>query len=184
MNIGFDLDGIFVGTPPFMPKELLEWLYCGPQGKQPHYRFPKTKLEQFVRQLSHTHRLRPKKQKNINLVNRLVQDNSDLKIYLITSRYSFLKKQTHKILDHYNLELPFTAIYLNSSDQQPHLFKQEMIKKLKIDLFVDDDLKLLRFLSEHFPKMILLWYNPRSPFKPPMGINKIKSLEEIKNFLS
>jgi hypothetical protein len=58
IKIGFDLDGVIIGKPPFMPKYLMERL-VRKKGYGLVYRFPKSKIEKYIRWLSHFPLLRP-----------------------------------------------------------------------------------------------------------------------------
>lgn len=182
MNIGFDLDGIFVGLHPLIPKEFIEWLYKGPQNHKPRYRFPSTQLEQNIRIWSHIALLRPKISGNAEFLKELSADKKN-NIFLISSRYEFLTKQTLSLFKKYDLENYFFKIYLNSQNEQPHLFKKAVLEKLNLDIFVEDDLMLLQFLQKFFPKTKLLWYNPNNTKRIPSGILHIKSLKEILPYL-
>ena len=67
----------------------------------------------------------------------------------------------------------------NFEDQQPHLFKNAQIKKMKIDQYFDDDLPLLEFLADKNPKVKLFWLNNKQ--NKPMNKNlfAIKNLSEM-----
>lgn len=182
MNIGFDLDGIFVDIHPLIPKKIVEWLYRGPQDHEPKYRFPATKFERKIRAWSHKLFLRPKISKNIEFLKE-VSNNPKNHLYLISSRYSFLEDSTLSLLVNYNLKNHFSKIYLNSGDEQPHIFKKRILEKLNLDIFVEDDLMLLCYLQKFFPKTRLLWYNPNSVKKNYSDITHIKNLKELRNYL-
>lgn len=181
MKIGFDLDGIFIAGPPFIPKRLIEWLYRGPQNHEPKYRFPTTKIEQRIRKLSHFSLFRPKISNNVDFLNEFSSTSKD-QIFLVSSRYQFLEHSTMKILEKYNLKKKFVKIYLNTKNEQPHLFKRRMIKKLKIDIFIDDDFKLLQYLESRCPDTKLFCYNLYQD-KIVSRINKLYELAEIKKYI-
>lgn len=179
MKIGFDLDGILIDKPPFMPSSLLEWLYMGIQKNGPSYRFPKLRIETLIRILSHHHLFRPPIRENIDYIFSLKEKSH--KIYLISSRYSFLKVATENILKKYNLHNVFSAVYLNKADEQPHVFKRKILKKLPLDLFVDDDIKLLEYLKVSCPKTAFLWYTPNA--KRSSKVATINRLSQVQNYL-
>lgn len=183
MNIGFDLDGIFIDRPPFVPRGIIEWLYRGPQNHEPRYRFPSTTIEQFIRKFSHHSIFRPKILQSIEFLKNF-SGNKKNTIFLISSRYHFIENETLNILEKYHLDKYFTKIYLNTKNEQPHLFKSSLIRKLKIDVFIDDDLELLTFLKKSCPKTKLFWYNLSNTDKTPDGIIHIKKLEEIYPYLT
>lgn len=180
MIIAFDLDGIFIGSPPFVPKRLIEWLYRGPQNHKLKYRYPTTKIEQQIRKLSHLAIFRPKILKNTGFLKNFSKSNNQ--IFLVSSRYRFLEDLTMKLLEEYGIKNKFTKIYLNTKNEQPHLFKEKMIRKLRINIFIDDDLKLLMYLKSRCPNTKLFFYD-LNPKQISSGINGIDELSEIKKYI-
>lgn len=182
MNIGFDLDRIFINYPPLVPARLIDWLYRDPSKKELSYRIPTFKVEQYFRKITHFKPLRPKIQKNIDYVNILSQQ-PNLKLFLVSSRFQFLEKLTHKLLQRLKLDIPFTTIFLNVKNEQPHLFKEQMIKKLKLNIYIDDDLELLLYLKNKCPGTKLLWYHPQGNHHALDRIRKIKDLQDVEKYL-
>lgn len=192
MKIGFDLDRIFIDFPPFVPPQIINWLYkrslreifslkdhCQ---KDLAYIIPKSPVSKLVRRISHVSPLRPPIKKNIKILSQILL-NPTLNLYLISSRYQFLEKLTYKLLHKYDLMTPFAKIFLNTSNEQPHLFKEKILKKLNLDLFIDDDLDLLRYLQTKNLKTKLLWYNPSCKNCETYGIDTITNLSEITKFI-
>ncbi|OGM18367.1 hypothetical protein A2686_04400 [Candidatus Woesebacteria bacterium RIFCSPHIGHO2_01_FULL_38_10] len=65
-KIAFDLDGVFINKPPFIPRKVIEWLYRSHRNnKKLSYRMPTTKIERLIRSFSHHHLFRPPIKKNI-----------------------------------------------------------------------------------------------------------------------
>ena len=48
---------------------------------------------------------------------------------------------------------------MNEKDEQPHEFKERMIKELKLDIFVEDNLDIVRHLRKTTPSHIVWVYN-------------------------
>lgn len=158
MNIGFDLDKVFVNTPPFIPYKIIEMLYRKKISKSAlEYRIPGN-LEQKIRIFSHHSQFRPPILKNISFLKKYTRRKNN-SFYLISSRFSFLREKTDIILKRYKLKDYFKNLYFNYQDKQPHEFKNEMITKLNIHRFIDDDLPLLEFLSHKHPKRKFFWLN-------------------------
>lgn len=67
--------------------------------------------------------------------------------HLITGRYSFLDHQLDRWLTRFKLSSYFKTINTNKKDEQPHLFKERMIKKYKLDYFVEDNLDIVKYLG-------------------------------------
>jgi uncharacterized HAD superfamily protein len=156
IRIGFDLDGVIINKPPFVPALLMELLVRAHNKKDLSYRFPNTKLEQFVRWFSHHPMFRPPIKKNINLIHQLYK-NKNYELYVVSSRYSFLDKRTKQWFDYYCFDRLFKKIYINLKNEQPHKFKERMIKKLKLKVFIDDDLPLLNYLRTQLKSVDLLF---------------------------
>ena len=175
-KIGFDLDGIFIGPPLFIPRSLVEQLYKHKSSKL-SYRIPGN-LEKKIRIISHHHLLRPPIKENIDTLKKIVKRN-DLSILLVSSRFSFLKEKTDKALVHNHIKENFKNMYFNSLDQQPHIFKNNLIKIENIGKFVDDDLDLLLFLSKENPDVRFFWVSDRKSNALPKNITRIKNLEEF-----
>ena len=85
-------------------------------------------------------------EEQIELLRRL-HDSKRFQMFAVTSRYSFLKKRTKQWFDHYKMNGIFEKIYINEKDEQPHLYKEEAIKKLQLDLFIEDDPLILDYLK-------------------------------------
>lgn len=167
MKIGFDLDKIFIDYPPFIPTNLIDRLYKQKSNGVLLYRIP-SKLEQIIRVISHYPFLRPPILENIEFVKKLTSNKKN-KYYLVSSRFSFLKDQTDNIIGKYNLSKIFNSMFFNFQDQQPHTFKDQVIKKMKIDLYVDDDLPLLEYLANKNINTKFFWLNRKG--SKPLGGN-------------
>lgn len=159
MNIGFDLDKIFVEYPPFVPEKVVDFLYKEKSNGVLKYRIP-AKPEQFFRLLTHYPFLRKPIRENLTFVKNLKQQNN-AKYYLISSRFSFLKKRTEEIVQENNLNLIFDDMFFNFKNQQPHIFKNKIIEKLKLNCYIDDDLALLLFLAKRNLNTKFYWLNKK-----------------------
>jgi uncharacterized HAD superfamily protein len=147
IKIAFDLDGVIVDKPPLIPKKLLERLFRGKSNHKLHYRFPNSVIEQKIRKLSHYYLFRPPIKKNIEFIRKLAENNK-YELFIISARYSFLEKETKIWLNKRKLDNIFKGVYLNLFNKQPHLFKEEVLKNLKPEIFIDDDYLLADYLVE------------------------------------
>lgn len=154
MNIGFDLDRIFINTPPFIPGEIITKLYKKKDNGVLLYRIP-SKPEQLFRRATHIPLFRPPIEENIEFLRSIPKKHN--KLYLISSRYKFLEGVTNELIKKYNLDQVFDALYFNYENKQPHIFKNEVLKKLKLDVFIDDDLSLLQYVAKENPKTKFYW---------------------------
>ena len=177
MRIGFDLDKIFVDYPPIIPDKIVDRLYKKKTDGKLLYRIP-SKPEQIIRRLSHLSFLRPPITENISYLKRIPK--KEHKLYLISSRYDFLKQPTEKLMKKHNFNSIFDAFYFNYNNEQAHHFKSAVLKKLKIDLYVDDDLFLLKHVAKENPKTQFYWLTTsRRKEKLPANIKQIANLTEI-----
>lgn len=176
-KIGFDLDGIFIGPPLFIPRNLVEQLYKR-SSHNLSYRIPGD-FEKKIRIISHHHLLRPPIKENIRVL-KSIAERPDLSISLISSRFSFLKEKTNKALSYNHVKENFNSMYFNLKNEQPHLFKNRLIKKEGIGKFVDDDLDLLLFLAKENPDVKFYWVGiSNRKIMLPKNITKIKNLGEF-----
>jgi hypothetical protein len=84
--------------------------------------------QQKVRVISHHHLLRPPIKVNIEALKKISSDKKN-KTYLVSSRFGFLKGRTEAILKRYKLKDYFSGAYFNYKNEQPHIFKERIIKK-------------------------------------------------------
>ncbi len=176
VKIVLDLDGVIVDKPPLIPKPWLDWLFRGNSGNQLNYRFPKTKIEQAVRKLSHFYLFRPPIKENIAFVKQISQ-KPGYELYIVSGRYSFLKPETENWLAKRKINHLFKKVYLNSTNEQPHLFKEKKLKELKADIFVDDDAALADFLEGQLKTTKIFCYGLYHQQQGKAEL--IKSLKEI-----
>ncbi len=150
LKVGFDLDGVIVDKPFFVPKLLIEWLYRAHDGNNKKYRYPKFKPEIWLRQLSHHWFLRRPLKKNLKEIKKFIHQTR-ANAFIISGRYNFLQKKTKDWFDNYRLNGVFKSININFSNQQPHLFKERVIKRLKPKYYFDDDPIAINYLKQKIP---------------------------------
>lgn len=176
MNIGFDLDGIFIDKPPFIPKVFIERMYRKKSGKL-IYRIP-GKFEQKLRKFLHQPIFRPTFKKNIHFLENLKQKKNHT-FFLISGRFGFLKNETDQILKSNNIYALFYQHYINLENLQPHLFKEKQIKKNNIQKFIDDDLDLLNYLSDKISDTRFYWLNSKQSKKMKKNLFAITHISKI-----
>jgi hypothetical protein len=176
MKIGFDLDKVFIDTPPFIPDRVIERLYRKKTNGDLLYRMP-SKKERIIRILSHNPLFRPPIKKNLNFLQQLSQ--TDHSLYLISSRFGFLRTVTERIVKNHKFNALFKEIYFNYENRQPHIFKNEKINQLKLDKYIDDDLYLLKYIASKNNKIKLYWLNKKINKKISNSIIGITKIEDI-----
>lgn len=165
IKIGVDLDGVLADKPPLVPRKWLEYLFRGQKANHNlHYRYPQSKAEIFLRKFSHFYLFRPPIKENITLLHRLKKQG--VKLYLISSRYSFLRRETETWLTKRKLGKNFFAgIYLNFQDEPPFIFKEKCLKKLSLDYYLEDDEVLVNYLKKKIRKTQIVSVEPGRPIK-------------------
>lgn len=177
MNIGFDLDEILVSHPPIIPSYLIAFLYRGTQKKTLHYRIP-GEWEKKIRILSHHPLLRPLIRKNLSFIETL-SHKKRYRLHLVSSRFSFLKNRTETFINQNGFKKIFSSIHFNYTDKQPHEFKKFILKNLHLDKYVDDDLPLLQYLAQAYPKTDFYWLNHNSQKKLDNNIFAITNINQM-----
>lgn len=177
MKIGIDFDKVFVSLPPLVPPSIIDMFYKKKTATLT-YRMPGA-IEKKIRALSHSTLFRHPLKENIESLIEISKKNPE--IYLISSRFSFLKEQTDLWLRDQKIEKYFKKMYFNFEDKQPHIFKDEIIKKLGIDIFIDDDLDLLMYLNEKNSKIKLYFLTDKKI--PQSSLNKnIQQVYDLEEF--
>lgn len=177
-KIGIDFDRVFVNNPPLIPEMLIERLYKKKNGDL-YYRFP-GQIEQRVRVFSHSPFFRHPIGQNLQELEKLA-NNKNVELYLISSRFSFLKKRTEEWLSRHKILRFFKKTFFNYKNEQPHLFKNRIIKENEINCFIDDDLDLLIFLAPLHPKVKFYWLSRSSKtLTLPSNLEQIKNLHEFR----
>jgi len=100
-------------------------------------------------------------------------------LYLISGRYSFLKTRTDQWLRQHKIDNLFEGVFINLNNEQPHFFKEKMVKKLAIDIFVDDDLPLAEYLAKSIPQTKVFCFDQKKKKQSCFSVFLIDSLEEI-----
>jgi hypothetical protein len=123
------------------------------------YRIP-SYPEQILRRLSHLQILRPPIKGNVKFLKSI--SKKEHKLYLISSRFSFLEGATNALMKKQGFDEIFDGMYFNFQNKQPHKFKDEVLRRLDIDVYVDDDVYLLKYVAKKNKKTKFFWLNPQN----------------------
>ncbi len=178
-KIGLDLDGILIGRPPLIPKKVIEYLYKDQTKQKLTYRFPSF-FEQKIRQISHIPGVRPPILKNCNFLKKIAASKK-YQLFVISGRFGFLQNLTYTWLKKYQLHEIFNKIYLNTENLQPHIFKSEMIEKIKVNMFIDDDFDTIVYLAPRFKKIHFYWYTENKNTK--LNISNVTAIDNLGTIL-
>lgn len=58
-----------------------------------------------------------------------------------------------------HVPIHFAGYHLNEKNEQPHEFKERMIKELKLDVFVEDNLDIVEHLDKKTDTHVIWIYN-------------------------
>lgn len=178
MRIGFDLDKVLVEHPPLIPDLMIEKLYKKKHNGELLYRIP-SRPEQIIRLASHYPLFRPPMRENLNFIKSLTQKNHHL--FLISGRFGFLKHQTQELVEKYEFDKIFEKMFFNFENEQPHHFKNTVLQKLSLDVYVDDDIHLLKYVASENTKTLFFWLHPNSDKKTLLP--NLFSIPEISDIL-
>ena len=177
MKIGFDLDKVFIDTPPLIPAGIINSLYKAQDNGILRYRIP-SRPEQLFRKATHLPFLRQGIKHNLHILQSLAQQKHSL--YLISSRFKFLEPETEHIIQKYHLDNLFKKMYFNYENRQPHEFKNDILKQLQLDMYIDDDLSLVKYVAKHNPKTKFYWLDPGAkPISITKNITATNRLDDI-----
>lgn len=182
LKVGFDLDGVILDNPIktfrlFAKKLKFLKPIIFKQETAPFY-YPRSKIEKYLWRLLHktSWRINPAVKKIKSLV-----DSKKITAYLITGRYSFLKEDSNIWFEKLQSLKIFQDFYFNSKDLQPNEFKANMIKKLKLDIYVEDNWDIIKKLNSH-TKAKIFWIT--NPFDKKISYSyKFNNLNELITYL-
>jgi hypothetical protein len=157
LRIGFDMDGVLLYNPgriirPFMSSVKHFFL----KKKKLTFYYPKSPAEKVFWRLAHKTSIF--NAPGLKEITRLVEE-SKIEAYLITARYNFLGRSVEEWVKKNHLEKTFKGVYYNAQDEQPHLFKEKMVKKLELNMYVEDNLDIVNHLVKTTPAEVLWIYN-------------------------
>jgi len=82
-----------------------------------------------------------------------------IEAYVITARFNFLQNNANSWFKKLNRNNVFKQLYVNTHNQQPHFYKEKLTNQLKLDIFVDDNYDIVRYLSKKTKADIFWIYN-------------------------
>lgn len=181
-KIGFDFDRVLIDYPPVVPYSVVTFFYrygLIPVKRNSHklvYRVPGP-FERQVRLLTHFPIFRAPIVENIATLRKLYRQKNT-QLYLVSGRFGFLEARTNELLKAYGLRKYFKKTFFNFQNMQPHEFKLEMIRKLGINIFIDDDIEILSYLSKKAPNLDYFWITPNT-VSPSKKIVPVENLEDF-----
>ena len=160
LRVGFDLDGVLLYNPARIARPIIVFFKKILLKKEvDKFHYPRTKLEKLIWLMFHKVVFGPAfgYDELKNLV-RLKKINA----YIITGRNESLKKDFFQWMKKLEAEKYFSGSYFNDKNDQPYLFKEKMINKLKLDLYIEDNWDIVKHIES------------QSKINPPAGEQKLK----------
>lgn len=150
LKLGLDMDGVILYNPfriARAPIDFIDKLLT--KKKNLSFPYPQTEFTRMLWRFAHLSSLfvAPGYEKVKELVAKEKIDG-----YIVTARYNFLKNDFEKWLVKLDAHNHLINCYHNENDEQPHLFKERMIEKLEIDVFIEDNWDIVQYLNTAFKK--------------------------------
>ena len=170
IKVGLDFDGVVAYNPFRVSRPLTAFLKHNILGiKKLRFWYPQKTWQRIFWIIIHESSIYPAK--GIDLLRQLVEEER-VEAHLITARYGFLDDHLFKWLNKHQLKDLFKTINLNKKDEQPHFFKEQMIRKHDLDIFIEDNLDIVKHLHGKHRTQIYWIYNILDrwyphPFKYP-----------------
>lgn len=157
LKVGFDLDGVLLYNPVRIVRPLIALLkekkICIDREELEFY-VPQTRREEIIWEIFHLSSLFVAP--GYKRIAELKQQNK-IEPYLITARFAHLNKDFQRWKKRMQADEVFEKTFLNMQDEQPHKFKQRMLKELDLDVFIEDNWDIVHYLDQQFDQKQILW---------------------------
>lgn len=157
LRVGFDLDGVILYNPARVVRpiiSLVKRLFL--TRRKLTFYYPRSPFEKWMWKLFHLSSIYISS--GMDDIKKLVKEKK-IKAYIVTARYGFLGDDFKEWVKKNEIDLVFDGVYYNKDDEQPHLFKERMIKKLNLDVYVEDNYDVVKYLSLKKISKIMWIYN-------------------------
>lgn len=147
LRVGFDLDGVLLYNPARIVRPLIVAAKKIISPSKAHsFRLPKNRFEELIWLILHKSSFISAT--GIDDIKTLIKENK-IKGYIISARYESLKQDFERWVKKIDARSYFSGIYYNNNNEQPPHFKAAMIKRLKLDIFVEDNWDIVSYLQSH-----------------------------------
>lgn len=145
LKVGLDLDGVILYNPARIVRPLITFVKRAVLHKSSTKFFiPRAYWEQIVWKFLHKSSIFVAP--GFEEIKQLTQ-NKKIELYIITGRYSFLREDFEKWIKAIHAHTFVKDWYFNEHDEQPHIFKEKLITKLNLDVFVEDNWDIVNYLN-------------------------------------
>ncbi|KXK07585.1 MAG: hypothetical protein UZ21_OP11001001003 [Microgenomates bacterium OLB22] len=157
LRVGFDLDGVLVYNPARiarLPITLIKKIFL--PSRQKTFFIPTTDFQKSIFRLFHLSSIFVAP--GVSTIKELARNN-DIELYIITARFDFLKDDFYAWLKRMGIRPVLKRAFYNKDNQQPHIYKEHLVKKLELDYFVEDNYDIVEHLSKTTKTTVLWIYN-------------------------
>lgn len=155
LRVGFDLDGVLLYNPARIARPVIVFIkkiFFKKEVNKFHY--PQTKIQKLIWLMFHKVVFGPAL--GYGELKKLIKSKK-IKAYIITGRNESLINDFNHWLKKLEANKYFSDCYFNDKNEQPYLFKEKMIKKLKLDLYIEDNWDIVDYLSSSGQKVFWLY---------------------------
>ncbi|MBI2611945.1 hypothetical protein HYW54_04360 [Candidatus Gottesmanbacteria bacterium] len=157
IRVGFDFDGVIAYNPFRVIRYPLWYFKKNILGMEKlSFWYPKHPWQQIFWKILHESSIIPAN--GVDLLRALVSEGK-VEAHLVTARYSFLDERLTKWLKKHNLDNLFTSITNNKNDEQPHLFKERVVRMGNFDYYIEDNLDIVFHLDKRVKTEVFWIYN-------------------------
>lgn len=156
IRVGFDFDGVLFYNPFRVLRPIIYLIKRYIFGiKVTRFYIPKGFLSRKAAELLHKSSYMPNEGFDDFLG--LTKD-PNYEVYVITARLSFLKDELGKLLGKFDIS-HVKNIIQNLRDEQPHTYKERLIKELGLDYFVEDNWDIVKHLVKNTSTKVVWIHN-------------------------
>ena len=178
LKIGFDLDGVLLYNPARIARPIIVFFKKILLKKEvDKFHYPQTKIQKLIWLMLHKVVFGPAL--GYDELKKLIKSKK-IKAYIITRRNESLKDDYNRWMKKLDAKKYFSGCFFNDKNEQPYLFKERMINKLKLDLYVEDNLDITSYLKSRIKdqESKIFWiYNIFD--RNNLYLNKFPDLESV-----
>lgn len=142
--VGLDFDGVVAYNPARVARHPISLFKQHVLGIHTVKFFvPKNSFERAFWSLAHESSMFPAL--GVSYLRNVVKERV-VEAHLLTSRFGFLEPNLRRFLRRWNLTDTFKTVTLNTHEEQPHMFKERIIRAKKFDYYVEDNWDIVSHL--------------------------------------
>ncbi len=144
IKVGFDLDGVLLYNPTRVARPVIAKIKKLIGRDLNKFYYPKSRFEKFFWYLVHKSSLFPAE--GVEKIQVLIKSKK-IKVYVISARYELFKNDFDSWIKQVDPNKNFSGYFFNDVNDQPQIFKEKMIRKLDLDVFVEDNWDIVSHLN-------------------------------------